>query len=161
MVKSAYLWNLNNPHVIQALATDATDQPLDIAILPRTSRCNQNLLDVDAFNSCPERFAVDSVAISNQIPRNSVFWKCFNVLLRCPNSHWMLGDIEVEDAATIVRHTLNLRRTGPAESDRSTPADHPWRVAEITIGKRHELPLESLRRGEVVGVTLLMPKLSP
>src|SRR5205085_1037204 len=81
----------------------SADQPLHVTVLPRTSRCNQNLLNVHSFNSRPERFAVYSVAISNEIPRSSVFRKCFDDLLCCPNRRWMLGDVEVEDTATIVR----------------------------------------------------------
>src|SRR5262249_2771023 len=89
---------IDDDRMIQTFATNASDQPLRVAILPRTSRRTQNLLDVHSINSYPETFAVDSVAISNQIPRSTVFRKRFNDLVCCPNSGWMLGDIKVNDS---------------------------------------------------------------
>src|SRR5438552_18131076 len=81
----------DDDHVIHALAANALDQPLHVTVLPRTSRCDQNLLNVHSFDSCPERFAVYSVAISNEILRSSVFRKSFDDLLCCPNRRWMLS----------------------------------------------------------------------
>src|SRR5215510_8307757 len=88
--------------MIQTLATNASDHAFHVAILPRTSRCNQNFLDVHSFNPRPEQFAIDSIAVSNYKSRSTVFRKCFDDLLCSPNRSWMLRDIEVNDAATIV-----------------------------------------------------------
>ena len=89
--------------MIQALATNASDHTFRVAILPRTPWCNANCLDAHSFNSRPEEFAIDSVAVSNHKPRSAVFRKCFNDLLCSPNRRWMLRDSEVDDSATIVR----------------------------------------------------------
>jgi len=94
---------VDDDHMIQAVATNASNHPLHVAILPGTSGCNANLLDAHSFNPCPEGFSEDSVAVPNHISRRAVFRKRFDELLCCPNSHRMLSDIEVEDTATIVR----------------------------------------------------------
>src|SRR5215471_4395600 len=81
-----------------------TDHQLDIGNLPRTPWCNVNLFDAHSFLrlSC-EGIAVDSVAVPNHKPGSAVFRKCFDDLLCGPNRRGMLRDIEVNDAASIVR----------------------------------------------------------
>src|SRR5262245_38313741 len=87
---------VDNDHMIQTLATNASDYPLHEAILPGAHRCGTNLLGTHSFHSGPEGFAVDSVAVSNDITRSSVFRKCFDDLLCGPNSRRMFRDIEVD-----------------------------------------------------------------
>src|SRR5215468_4404956 len=94
---------IEDDHMIQALATNASDHPLDVAVLPRTPRCDENFVSAHSFNSRPEGFTVDSVAVSNHKPGSAVFRKCFDNLLCRPNRRGMLRDIEVDDASTIVR----------------------------------------------------------
>ena len=94
---------IEDDHMIQALATNASDHPLDIGILPRTPWCNVNLFDAHSFDSRCEGIAVDSVAVPNHKPGSAVFRKCFDDLLCGPNRRRMLRDIEVDDAASIVR----------------------------------------------------------
>src|SRR5262245_13153891 len=93
----------DDDHMIQALATNASNHPLHIAVLPRTSRCDTNLLDAHSFNPRPEAFTVDSVAVADHEPRSTVFWKRFDDLLCSPNRRRILRHIEVDHAATIVR----------------------------------------------------------
>ena len=94
---------IENDHMIQAIATNASDQPLHVAIQPGTAWCYLDLFDVHSFDSRPEGFTVDSVAISNHKPGSRVFRKCFDDLLCRPGRRRMLSDIKVNDAATIVR----------------------------------------------------------
>src|SRR5215468_4551178 len=94
---------IEDDHMIQALATNASDHALDIGILPRTPWCNVNLFDAHSFDSQCEGIAVDSVAVPNHKPGSAVFRKCFDDLLCGPNRCRMLRDIEVDDAASIVR----------------------------------------------------------
>ena len=100
---------IDNDHMIQAFATYAPNHPLHVAILPRTPWRNANFLDAHSFDSRSEGFAVDSVAVSNHKPRNTVIRKCFDDLLCHPNGRWMLRDIEVDDtdAAVSVPHTAS------------------------------------------------------
>src|SRR5262245_45696585 len=93
---------VDDDHMIEALSSDASDHALHIAVLPRTLGCDTNLLNTHSLDPRPERFAVDSVAVSNHKPRSSVFRKCFDDLLCSPNGRWMRRDIEVENSATIV-----------------------------------------------------------
>src|SRR5215831_19095238 len=89
---------IEDDHMIQTLATNASDHPLHVAILPRTPWRYADLLDAHGFDSRPERFAVDSVPISNHKTRSAVFGKCFDDLLCSPNRCRMLGDMEMDDA---------------------------------------------------------------
>src|SRR5215472_15468711 len=52
---------IENDHMIQALATNASDHPLDIAILPRAPWCNLNFFDARSFDSRCEGIDADSV----------------------------------------------------------------------------------------------------
>jgi hypothetical protein len=85
---------IDDDHMIQALATNASDHPLHVAILPRTSWCNANLLDAHSFNPRPEELPIDSVAVATHKLRSAVFRKCFDDLLCGPNRRWMLRDID-------------------------------------------------------------------
>ena len=101
--QSAQMVVVEDDHMIQALVTNASDHPLDIAILPRTPWCNENLFDAHSFDPGCEGVAVDSVAVPNHKPGSAVFRKCFDDLLCGPNRRRMLRNIEVDDAAAIVR----------------------------------------------------------
>src|SRR5262245_25129248 len=94
---------IEDDHIIQKLATNASNHPLHVAILPRTPWCNANLLDSHSLHSGSEGFTVDSVTVSNHKPRSPVFRKCFNDLLCSPNRRRMFRDVEVDDATAIVR----------------------------------------------------------
>ena len=74
--QSAQMIVIKDDHMIQALATNASDHPLDIAILPRTPWCNVNFFDAHSFDSRCEGIAVDSVAVPNHKPGSAVFRKC-------------------------------------------------------------------------------------
>src|SRR5215471_20211321 len=91
-------------HVIQTLATNASDHALHVAILPRTPWCHTDLLDAHSIDSRYEGLAVNSIAVSNHKPGSAPFRKCFDDLLCGPNRRQMLRDVEVDDASTIVRH---------------------------------------------------------
>ena len=46
---------------------------------------------------------VDSVTVPDQVPRCSIFWECFDGLLRRPFRVGMLSHIEMQHAATLMR----------------------------------------------------------
>src|SRR5262249_44225417 len=93
---------IEDDYMIQTLATNAANYPFHVAIFPRTPLLIAYLLDDHSLDSRSERFAVDSVAISNHKPRSVVLRKSFDHLLCGPNRRGMPGDIKVDDAATIV-----------------------------------------------------------
>ena len=78
--QSAQMVVIEDDHMIQ-VATNASDHPLDVAVLPWALRCDENFLNPHSFNSRPEGFTVDSVAVSNHKPGSAVFRKCFDDLL--------------------------------------------------------------------------------
>jgi hypothetical protein len=92
-----------NNHVVQALTSDATDQALRVAILPRAFWCDRYFLDTYSFNTQSELLTVDSIAISNHVLWRAVIRKCFDNLLRSPYGSWVLRNVEMEDTSTIMR----------------------------------------------------------
>jgi len=93
---------IHDDDVVQALAANGSDDSLHETILPRTPRRGQNLPDAHSLNSRREAVTVDSIAISNQIPWRTVVRKRFNNLLHSPYGSGVFGDIEVQDATTVV-----------------------------------------------------------
>ena len=100
---AAQMLVVDDDHVIQAFAPDTADHPLHVAILSGTPGCNPHVLDSHSLNSCREMLAVDSIAIANHIAWSAVFRERFNDLLCGPEGRGMVCDIEMEDAATVVR----------------------------------------------------------
>ena len=77
-----------------------SDQPLHERVLPRTSRCADNLLDPHAVNPLLKCFTVDRIAISKEIRWRAFPWEGFDDLLRRPLSSRILGDVEVQNLAS-------------------------------------------------------------
>ena len=94
---------IDGNHVIQAFATNASDDTFHVTVLPRTPRCDPNVLDAHSFNSRPEGFTVYSVAVSHNVPWSAVFGKRLDDLLCGPTRRRMLGDVVVNNAPTVVR----------------------------------------------------------
>ena len=65
--------------VIQALAADRADDPLDVSTLPRGSRRRQYLFDAHRLDLLDELLAKDPIAIAQQVPRCAVPWEGFTV----------------------------------------------------------------------------------
>src|SRR2546426_3077646 len=90
-------------HVIDALSANASNDPFREWILPGTSCCRQHLLNAHSLNPISELATVDSVTVSYEISRRRVFWERFDDLLCRPFCRGMLGDIEMQHAATLMR----------------------------------------------------------
>src|SRR5207302_11471707 len=88
--------------VIQTLASDRYDEPRGDRILPWVVRRCQDLTDAHAIHAFAERMAVDGVAIAEETGRSGIVGEGVHDLLGRPSSAGMLGDVEVEDAPTIV-----------------------------------------------------------
>src|SRR5262245_35189872 len=80
--QSAQMVVIEDDHMIQALATNASDHPLHVTILPRTPWRYANFLDAHSFYSRSERFAVDSVAVSNHEPGSARTMKTYRTRKR-------------------------------------------------------------------------------
>jgi hypothetical protein len=88
--------------VIQALASNGSDQPLDIRVLPRRPRGGDDFFEAEAVNPLSEPRPVDPVSIPEEILRRVRPGEGFDDLLGGPLGSWVRGDIEVEHASTLV-----------------------------------------------------------
>lgn len=89
--------------VIEAFATNRTDQPLDVGILPRTMKRDPNVYEADSFNAVGELAAVDAIVVADEILRRGVKRKGFADLLSRPRRRWVSRDVEMKDAPSIGR----------------------------------------------------------
>ena len=88
--------------VVQAFPPNGSDDALDIRILPRGTWCNENLLDPESFDAAREVLPVDTVTVTDQIPRCRILRERFDELSSGPFGRGMLGDVEVNDASSVV-----------------------------------------------------------
>ena len=88
--------------VVQAFATDAPDEPLDIGVLPRTARGDAHFFNPHMPHPLPKRRPIDAVPIAQQIPRRFVPRKRVHHLLRCPLRRRVFGDVEMHDPAPVM-----------------------------------------------------------
>jgi hypothetical protein len=89
--------------VIEALSPDGSNQALDIGRLPGESRCGKHLLDSHVLQLPSNILAIDSISIPEYILRDSVIRKGLKKLLRGPFCVGMRRDVEVNDAAVLMR----------------------------------------------------------
>src|SRR5260370_10431139 len=83
--------------------TPATSYPtLCNSILPRTLERGADRGHAQGSNRCGDFQSVLAITIKDDEPRSRSKWKCFSQLLDDPQACRMLGDIEVQDALTIV-----------------------------------------------------------
>lgn len=94
---------IQHDDVIQALATNRSDQSLDIRILPGRLRRGQNLPDAKQSCRFRESLAVASVAIPQQVPRSAIPWKSFEQLMSYPFSGGVFRHRNVHRPTPIVR----------------------------------------------------------
>ena len=88
--------------MVEALASNGADHPFDEWILPRGARCGKDLLYPETVDATIEVHSVGLVSVPYQVPRRRVPWKSIDHLLRRPLGGRMLGDIEMNDTATLV-----------------------------------------------------------
>ena len=88
--------------MVEALATDRSDNSLDVRRMPWRAVRSQYLLDAHVLDPCLEERSVDGVPISKQEPRNLVERKRLDDLLSGPTRSWMSRDVEVDDDPALV-----------------------------------------------------------
>lgn len=86
---------VQNDDVIEAVAAHGSDQPFDERVVPRTSRCAEDLLDAHASHPALNFPAVDRLAIAKEVFRGAVPWKGFDDPLARPLRGWILRDVEM------------------------------------------------------------------
>jgi hypothetical protein len=93
---------VQNEHVVQAVAADAPDQPLDVGGLPRTPRSHQDFFKAPVWPPLPKRGAIDAVPIAPQIPWGLVPRKRAHHLRRGPLRRRGGRDLTRDDAASFM-----------------------------------------------------------
>jgi hypothetical protein len=68
----------------------------------RTMGCREDFRDAHALDSMPELFAIDAVAIAEEIGRRGVVREGLHDLLGRPARGLVLGHVEVDDAPAVV-----------------------------------------------------------
>ena len=103
-------------HVVQTFTPNGSDGAFDIRILPRGPWCNQNLRDFENIGAPREVMAIDSVVVTDQVPRCRVPGKRLDELSSGPCSRRMFGDVEVNDAPPVMskheEHEQNAESNG-------------------------------------------------
>jgi len=75
---------VEHEHMVQALAPDRTNHPLDVGPLPGGSRGAQHFLDAHVSHLSLEGIAEDSIAVPQQVARQLVEGKGLSQLLPRP-----------------------------------------------------------------------------
>src|ERR1700682_152760 len=67
---------IQNDDMIDALASDRSDQPFGKTILPRRGWCGRPVPDAHGAQSARDDAAIDPVAIADEVARSLILGKC-------------------------------------------------------------------------------------
>ena len=126
---------VEHDHVLKALAFDRTDDPLRVRILPWRSRRTDDFFDTHMFDPLAEETAVNSVAVTNQKSWRFVIRKGFDDLLRGPFRRRMCGDVETNNAPTIMTQDDERKQEAKGRRWNSEEVDTND-VSEVVIQER-------------------------
>src|SRR6266481_2739501 len=90
-------------HMIEAFPTNTTNEPFSEWILPRTLSRREHLCDAHSLNPVAEMTTIYSVTVSYQVFRRRIVREDFDHLLCRPFCRGMVGNIEMEHAAPLMR----------------------------------------------------------
>src|SRR6516165_11802754 len=91
-----------NDHVVQAVSSNGSDQPLHIRPLPGAGRGGEGLLHTQTSNSLPKLLAIDFVPVAQQVTACGIFRKGFDYLLPGPQRRRLLRHIEVQHTSAVM-----------------------------------------------------------
>ena len=93
---------VQDDHVVQAFAADAANEPFHVGILPWALGGDDDLFDPHVPHPLPNVRPVETITVAQEIPRGLVPREGLNDLLRRPLGRGMLGDVEVDDATSVM-----------------------------------------------------------
>ena len=93
---------VQNHHVIEQLASNTSNQPLGVGVLPGRCGCGHDFLNSQSTQFPADFLAIYGIAVSQQIARRRLEWEGLNKLLRRPLGGWMLGHVEVKHPAPVM-----------------------------------------------------------
>jgi hypothetical protein len=85
---------MEHDHMIEAFATNGSDDPLDIGSLPRRARCRQDFANAHVSHLFSKFIAKGRIAVTQQVARKLVKGKGLAQLLSRPLRGRVGGDIE-------------------------------------------------------------------
>src|SRR6476646_3073701 len=89
-------------NMVQASASDRTDRPFTISILPRRSRRGRPIPNAHRPKAADEDVTVDGVAVTDDVSRRHFPAIGLGELARNPFSRWVRGHSQPQDLAAIV-----------------------------------------------------------
>ena len=88
--------------MIEAFAPNGTNDPLHVCSLPRRARCGQHFVDAHVSHVFSKVIAENRISAPQQVARDLIKRKCIPQLLSRPLGGRVAGDIEMNNAATIM-----------------------------------------------------------
>jgi hypothetical protein len=89
-------------HMVQALATDAPDQPLHIGILPWALWSDEDLFDPHVSYPLPKGHPVDPITVAQEIPWGLVPREGVDHLLGSPRRGRVFRDIDMDETSSLM-----------------------------------------------------------
>jgi hypothetical protein len=86
---------VQHDYMIEALATNRSDNSLYIRLATRRARCRQNFADAQVSHLFSKVVVENSIAVAQQVARKLGEGKSLPQLLSGPLRGWMDGNIEV------------------------------------------------------------------
>src|SRR5258708_7888934 len=104
-------------NVVEALAPDRSDEPFNMAILPRRAWRGRVVPDPHGLQAATDDCPVRPVAIPKEIARSLIPGECLGDLARDPVRGWVRGDVDCSrmDTGSCRAHE-NPTRPAPAEA---------------------------------------------
>src|SRR3984893_19397449 len=99
---TAQVMLIEDDDVIETFTADRADDALDIGVLPRRSRCSDDLLDRHRLDTIAEGLTIRRIAVSQQKARCGVPREGLGDLARQPDLCRVLGDIEMDDFSSLM-----------------------------------------------------------
>ena len=93
---------IENDHVVQIIAADTADAPLDVRILPRAPGCCDHFFDEETVHTAVKTLAIDRISVTKRVARCGIPGEGFDHLLCDPLGRRVLRDIKVENLTTLV-----------------------------------------------------------
>src|SRR5215813_12350459 len=87
----------------ETLEPETPNDPFHVGILPWRARGDLHLFEAHVLDTLLKSCPVDAVAVAEQIPRRLIPRKSLDDLLSSPLGGWVLGDVDMHDAPTLVR----------------------------------------------------------
>src|SRR5437899_11517173 len=89
-------------NMVQAIASDRTDRPFTMSVLPRRSRRGWPIPNAHRPKAADEDVTVDRVAVTNDVSRRYFPTTGLGELARNPFSRWVRGHSQPQHLAAVV-----------------------------------------------------------